>query len=463
MQRSELIDLVARGRVEGWDSDDDYSMDLVVDCSPYPFLDLDGKTVQPAVISVWHMEKLDAGKTKCHSVVMARTTNEYFVWCGDTYLEGRSRKSGASPEQRRQLALADVHVTQASAAEAAMANVFGAVGKNTGCNFWALWKSGQRPCKHVYTVLLNLEQQRELVATLDQLADAYDDLVNGASSTAPAIQLTEAALVDRLAFRRPVLFEGDRGSGKTMAVRSFAKQQGHALIQIDGHEGLEAGDLLGCWVVAGPSGWVWKDGRLSQAFRLAGKAKTMLMIDEMLRIPARHLSPLLSALSPFDGRYAINTGRIVDVVDGVGREERLECPVGNLAVFATTNVGSEYAVDALDPALAERFMLIRKDTTPEDVERVGKEALGEKGFDPAIAEKLKAFHSKMLQMVQQGMAVHSPTLRTLCNAIDLAETEQEIGLWLRQTVLQWVGRDLSGHPVPEQVDAVTRLVEKEFA
>lgn len=463
MNRSEFMNLLVRGRDEGWNFDEDYKIELRANANAYPFLDLDGITVRPATATVYHMEKVEGAEAKVHTVVLAYAEGEFYLWCGDSYVEGRLRKKGLSPDDRRRKAVAAVHATHRSDAESVMRSLFGMAGKNSGCNFWARWKSDQRLCKHTHTVLRLLDRNGELEMRLDALVHTYDTLMQGEPESAKSGWLDEAALVERLAFRRPALFEGDRGSGKTLTVRSYAKQHGLPLVPVDGNEGLEATDFLGMFVATGTGGFVWKDGRLSEAFRLAQKGKVVLIIDEMLRIPVKHLSVLLSALSPFDGKYALNTGRIIDVTDGIGREERLECPVENLCVFATTNIGGEFAVDRLDAALAERFIILRKDTTAGDVAQKSAEDLARKGFDPGIAAKLGSFFTKMQQLVQQGMAAHAPTLRTICGAIALAENEQEIPRWLEQTALLWVGRDVSGYPVDEQVEAVRQLISKEFA
>lgn len=464
MQRSELTGILRRGRTESWATDEAYQIDLVASGHAYPFLDLDAGTVHPAVVSAYQMEKAEGSTKKIHTVTLAcRGDDDYWVWCGDTFLEGRHRKKGITPSDRRIQALAAIHSSRRDDAERHMQALFGSVAANSPCNFWARWKSDQRPCKHVWTALNQLAASGELDKQLDLLAAEYKAFMHGGIAADLSLGLDEAALIERLAFRRPVLLEGDRGSGKTITSRAFAKRCGFPLVSVDGHEGMEAVDLLGHFVVDGKGGWVWKDGYLSEAFRLAARTKTVLLIDEMLRIDVKHLSPFLSALSPFDGKYALNTGRIVDVVDGVGRVERLECPVENLCVIATTNIGGEYAVSALDPALAERFVPIRKDTKPEDVERLTAESLTAKGFDASLAAKLRSFFIKMTQMVQQGMAQHAPTLRTLSGALDMAESQSEIRVWLKQSALLWVGRDISGYPVPDQLDAVYRLIDKEFA
>ena len=463
MNHSEFLNLLVRGRDEDWGLDEGYQVDLKANASAYPFLDLDGVAVRPATATVYHMEKIERGTAKIHTVVLAYAEGDFYCYCGDSYLEGRMRKRGLSPDDRRRKAASAVHATNSENADVVMASLFGIAEENTGCNFWSRWRSGQCLCKHTHTVLRQLERNGELEMRLDTLVQTYDTLMRGEATSASLGWLDETALVDRLAFRRPTLFEGDRGSGKTVTVRSYAKKHGLPLVPVDGNEGLEATDLLGMFVPSGANGFVWKDGRLSEAFRLAQKGKVVLLIDELLRIPVRQLSVLLSALSPFDGKYGVNTGRIIDGTAGIGREERLECPIENLCVFATTNIGGKFAVDRPDPALIERFMILRKDTTASNVEERSGEDLTQKGYDPRIALKLKNFFIKMQQLVQQGMAEEAPTLRTICGAIALADNQQEIPRWLEQSALLWVGRDITGSPVVEQLEAVRKLIAKEFA
>ena len=269
--------------------------------------------------------------------------------------------------------------------------------------------------------------------------------------------------INQYAFRVPLLFEGDRGSGKTHDSREFAKINSFKCLEIAGNESVEAFDFLG-HIVQGQSGMVWKDGKLTQAFRAAKNGeKIVLIIDEMLRIPQRHLSVLLSALSPdSNDNYRLQTGRMIDVVDGVGIEEEIICPLNNLAIFATTNVGPEFAIDDLDPAVAERFIIIRKDTSIENLSKILQQKINFKSFNKMISIKLVEFFQKTERMVKVGTLNRNATTRTLSRAIELAQNESQVQEVLKDQILLWVDRDSSGKPVQQQVDALNKLIDDLF-
>lgn len=207
---------------------------------------------------------------------------------------------------------------------------------------------------------------------------------------------------------------------------------------------------------------VWKDGPLAEAFRRAAKEKVVLIIDELLRIRQRELSLLLTALSPDRDVYRLRTGRIRDVVDGVALEEELTCPTENLCVIATTNVGAEYAVDDIDPALAERFVVIRKDTTAAELTQILRDVAKKKGFSAKVAANLVKFFEKMEEARARGMLKHAPTTRTLVRALTIAKEECEVADALRMQGLLWVARDSDGRPVQEQLETLEKILSKIF-
>ena len=270
--------------------------------------------------------------------------------------------------------------------------------------------------------------------------------------------------IKRYAFKVPILFEGDRGSGKTFESREFAKTNHFPCLEVAGNESIESFDFLG-HVVQTEHGMVWKDGKLSQAFRLAAKGiQVVLIIDEMLRIPQRHLSVLLSALSPdSDGNYRLQTGRMNAVIDGVGVEEELLAPTTNLAIFATTNVGPEFAIDDLDPAVAERFIIIRKDTEIAQLTKILQAKAESRSFNRLVVLKLVELFNKTQRMVKTGTLNRHATTRTLARALEAAESEQDIKLVLKDQILLWADRDSSGLPVKQQTDMLEKTINELFS
>ena len=171
--------------------------------------------------------------------------------------------------------------------------------------------------------------------------------------------------IDESQLAQALLFCGPRGVGKTYKVTQYSDAHHAEVVQLNGHSGIESIDILGYNIRAADGSFVWLDGPLTEAFRKAQHGQVILIIDELLRIKSRELNIFISALTPNSSKqFVLNTSRVIDVVDGVGRCEVLKIPAGNLWVVGTTNVGSDYDTDDIDLALADRF--ITKDVLMEE-------------------------------------------------------------------------------------------------
>lgn len=428
----------------------------------FPWVDVDTKAVKHGAVMYFTVKNTENENE--HHVVLGCSadpatagTARWGVWCGDSFLEG-------TPGSEKRLAqlegLAD--------AGAYLAH-HGSLKKSHACNFWARHRQGVKAgepmaCKHVHFVARLLRDfassstsgqlSSDTLTTLEQLETKH---VLGATQAATGVAQSR---LGQMAFKVPVLFEGDRGSGKTHEARAFAKAHNLPLIMVGGNEGITATDLLGHLVRAPGGDFVWKDGALSRAFRLAQTGKVVLLIDELLRIPQRELSVLLTALSPFDDQYTLATGRMLRVENGVGVEEELQAPVSNLCVIATTNIGAEFAVDEIDPALAERFEVIRKDTDEDALKAILTQAVRSKGFPTTVVPKLLRFFRGASALVENGNLNRAPTTRTLVRAVNLASSEAEIFLNIQEQALLWVDRTPSGKPVKEQITSIHELVKR---
>ena len=440
MKRQELIDIAERGS-----SHDDYNMRIVGENKPFPFFDRDTKTVRLAYANCYSMEHKTDSK-KHHNVVVAYVPelgeNGYYFWCGDTFLEG---KVPISEAEDRVLGVASgKHMLQKD-----MLALRGTMKTSSGCRFWA-----KKTCSHTNHVLANIG-----------IETALSDLEATAGTKGKTKPTTLAGLPEqmaRCAFRKHLLIEGDKGSGKTFSVYAFAdanKIQNR--VQMAGHEGVEAIDLIGHYVQT-PSGMVWKDGKLSRAFRLASrKQRTLLFVDEIGRIPRRELNILVGALSPDnDKKLHLSTGRVAHIEDGIAVEETVTCEAQDLWVVATTNVGAGYDVDTFDEALADRFRIVRKDTDETTLRVVLEDLCDSKGFKASVVDRLVRFWELMGEFRAQGTLTRIVDLRHLVEAVEMADKEVEIKPNLADTMLSWVERDADGHPVEEQIDAVMKILTK---
>ena len=262
------------------------------------------------------------------------------------------------------------------------------------------------------------------------------------------------------AFKVPVLIEGDRGSGKTYDAFAFSKFLGIKPIFIGGHASIESIDLLGYLqpIEGSSKTLVFKDGPLTESIRRAQTKPTILIIDELLRIPSRQLNILLSTFSPINGMYYLRTSKMFESENGYV-EEVLSCPTNNLFLIATTNTSSKYTVEPIDPALAERFIVISKNTTEEILRNILVMKLIEKDYNLAILDKLIKFYNAMHNGILQNLIEATPTVRTISRAIELSNNESDIPILLQIQANLWCSRDINGIVLIEELEFVNKAIK----
>jgi predicted ATPase len=280
----------------------------------------------------------------------------------------------------------------------------------------------------------------------------------------------------------PVILQGGQGTGKTTGARAFARQQGFSeaeIIEVAGHRGVEACDLLGHLILADGQTF-WKDGAITQAFRSVGSrdpdelpglvnrsrrsgTAAFLLIDEIYRIPVREREIFLNALQPdvIHGIrcYKLRTGRALPWKDGAFRDEMIYAPCHLLSVVATTNVGLEFDVEEGCAAAKERFVVAYVETDEELFKSVVRDALKERGFDARLAARFLKLYRALGNAKNDHTLNGALTLRTVVRAIENALYPEDLGHTLYEIGQIWVESTESGAPLAEQLEVLETAIK----
>lgn len=427
----------------------------------------DANDVPTLAVATCFLVEKDDGTSK-HNVIAAFDGKDLYLSCDDNGVNGTRAGQEAVIQSTLATAMVETGLTtaQSEVLYKELTEMNGATDKDTGCNFWAKYTetAGEEGCKHVGAVL-----EDQGVAIWERMEGAFNArmgalLAKEQGLTVADVEVQLAKDIKDLAFGTPILIEGERGTGKTFEAKMFAKKNDFKLVVAGGHEGIESADLLGHYVQGrddkGQSTMLWKDGPISESFRAASEGKeTVLVIDELLRIPQRQLNVLLTALSADEHDvFELRTGRMT----ADNTEEVLRAPQSKLAIIGTTNVGMEYAVDEIDPALMDRFTTVYKETSLDDVRKILGSAAKQLGLPDADADKAVKFYSMTKNLETRGAIKSAPSVRSLCMAMKLAPRK---GLeWALGTQTgKMVSRGSNGAPLADEVKVVQDTIAKAFA
>lgn len=427
----------------------------------FPFKDLSSGITRRSYVFIRIVEKI-SDDSHLHTTVVAYDGNGFYSWCSDTFLSGKmdvviakANIASIATSKEEKLALEDLYSKY----------------KEKPCSFWA-----GKKCSHHSDTLRLISADSSI---LDQLEEGFRG-----KKAVVATRRSDDQLMQKYAFKKHIILEGDKGSGKTHTAHAFCDQNEWEKVFIAGNASMESTDLLGHLIQVSefPSkekgqgklfdpdplpitSIRWKDGPLSEAFRKARSGKKVVLIyDELLRTPGRELNILVGALSPINGFYALRTGKATGVgSEGEVLEETLFAPTKNLWVIATTNIGSAYQVDEIDLALEDRFRKIRKDTNPEEIEKIlSKEAASRGYLAKPVVEKLLKFLEITEALRRDGKINKFVNLRHLIEAIQFSENELDIKETLWETRGAWIENDIDGHPIKEQEALIELSLHKLF-
>ena len=250
--------------------------------------------------------------------------------------------------------------------------------------------------------------------------------------------------LERYAFKKHILLTGPAGHSKTYSATQWIDESGYDSEFIAGSAAIEAIDLLGYWIKGADGNLVWLDGALTATFRKAQKAKTVLLFDELLRVPARELSILVGALTPDSaGNYRLRTNRLVNELDGIGETETLVIPMENLHVIATTNIGADYDVDNIDVALQDRFRSHDVEMSTATIHEICTNVNAGR-LPTTTIDSLIDLYEKVRMLVQSNELTRALSLRHLTEVINYADDKTQVASFLKDLETIICARDTSG-------------------
>ena len=283
--------------------------------------------------------------------------------------------------------------------------------------------------------------------------------------------------------------KGGQGTSKTWTSRQFGQTAGFdEYIEVHCMEDMQASDFIGGPTVKGDgtSDFVFVDGPLATAYRKAAEGKTVfLLLDEIGLVPRKQKQAFLSATSPYIGKdgeewLTLKTGRPIPTgkKDAHGIEiieqEVIDCPMKNISIVGTQNVGAKYDCDTDTPAMKARFKSIYVKTDSTLIKRVVGDRLKVMGLSAAhaktVTNKVVKLWKDAASAVKKSLLDEAPSLRNFMHAMDLLAgsggvtdaadataclnqifNEEEFATW-------FVAEDIDGEPMQDQVDAWKSIV-----
>lgn len=335
------------------------------------------------------------------------------IYCGDKQVQGAFRADGKSLAAKIRLE-AKLSNKLANALEAS--DWVAKVPDMAACGFFKMMARSGRYCSHTQAVLSNMPQveMEEMATELQGWLDGKEATV---TSVAETLSPEEDAFYDA-AFIQHVLLAGERGSGKTYLARAAADKFDAVYLEMQMHPSMEAWEFR-----AHDRAWNGKVytvlGKLAEAVHWIQQGKrVVLCMDEFLNMNPLYTTAINTPLTLTSrDTYLIETGRIVDIGDGVGTLETVEVPSDMFWVVGTSNIGARYNLDKIPPSVRARFQIILMNTNADRTQSILEKTLGNYDMPMAFAEMFKNFITACNQAVDENTLDEEVTTRLACNVI----------------------------------------------
>lgn len=386
--------------------------------------------------------KVAVGSDEYVTVVLCNIINpanepEWCIYCGDKQVSGAFTTDGKTlVEALKADPLSKVPKLVLDALDASP--WVDKVPAMAACGFFKMLARSGRYCSHTQAALAALQLE-----DLQQMEQDLRGWLEGEVTEAVeegTMEPEEAAFRDA-AFIQHVLLAGERGAGKTFLARKVAEELDAVYLEMQMHPSMEAWEFRAHDRAC--DGRVFTVmGKLAEAVYWIQKGKrVVLCMDEFLNMNPIYQTVINTALTlTANDTYIIETGRIVDMGDGIGRIETVEVPADMLWVVATSNVGARYNLDKIAPSVRARFQIILMNTNAGRTKKILEKNLAKYDMPRELAEKFKVFIEAANQAVRENTLDEEATTRLACNVIRAVHKKAVRDKKRYSTLKQWLPR-----------------------
>ena len=359
---------------------------------------------------------------------------KWTTYCGDKQVQGAFRNDGKTLAAKLRKE-GKVSNKLANALEAS--DWVAKVPAMAACGFFRMQARSGKFCSHTQAALANIPapELEEMAAELKGWLAGEDTSV---AEVAGKYSPEEEAFYDA-AFIQHVLLAGERGSGKSYLARMAADKYDAVYLEMQMHPSMEAWEFR-----AHDRAWNGKVytvmGKLAEAVYWIQQGKrVVLCMDEFLNMNPLYTTAINTPLTlTANDTYIIETGRIIDMGDGIGRIETVEVPADMFWVVATSNIGARYGLDKMAPSVRARFQIILMNTNPERTKSILEKNLAKYEMPMEFGDMFKKFIEAANQAVLENTLDEEATTRLACNVIRAVHKKSVRDKKKYSTLKQWL-------------------------